>query len=280
MSSATKGITSLSASAKAALWSAMRAYEDLPDQWPCSTRGCTSVISKAVGGSICRTCMLGARMTSIRSLLIDLGKCRESTFAPTFERSMPQLEAGPVYAHARLWSPGDYNPYIHGPAGTGKTFLARCFLNSAIWHWLQRLDEWVSPETDDSDVNLAMEIDGPELYRRLDQGYKTESAEWMARPKYLVVDDLDKGAPTERSLSGLLHAMSIRYDNGMTTIVTSNMPEAGLVSWMEKLVPQNRSAPVAIMDRLRPSKPIEMTGDSKRRLKKPVEPPKQTEIQV
>jgi DNA replication protein DnaC len=159
-----------------------------------------------------------------------------------FEKRNPE-----EWAFARAWS-AEQNLYIQGPHGTGKTFLARCILSRCFVHG------W----------NVAA-ISTRRLLKtadRFDEG-KGDYARWCDT-RLVLLDDIDKCEPTARRLESLWEFFDRRESAGLRTIVTSNLPINELGVYLQPRDASNSSLVSATLDRMKPVRVLEMTGESLR----------------
>ncbi len=227
---------------------------------------CGTVVRPCNGSPYCERCQRFLVFNAFRAALIETRSASSDTFSQTFDKSQPVCESS-AYAKAREWH-GHENVFIHGPVGTGKTFLARCLLNRGLKLYCR---DWFAQQKPVSNVELSRldarcitEISAGTVCRRLDAGYKSESPEFLIEPCYLFVDDLDKSKWTPKSLSALFEAIDARHRAGIVTVFTTNFPPEGLVEWWQERVPENKTLGPAIVDRQRPALVFELEGDSLR----------------
>lgn len=125
--------------------------------------------------------------------------------------------AGRVFAE--LQSSKGRGAFIHGPTGTGKTFMA-----SAL---VRRWNAWRPGE-----ARLLSEVVWFEMLRSCFDG-RGDSDEVMSmacRPQLLVLDDLGKTHPTDWTVETLFRVVDWRWSRGLATSATSNygLAELGL----------------------------------------------------
>src|SRR5207249_4261536 len=127
----------------------------------------------------------------------------------TFEqlRRDPPPEA--ALASAEAWASGNLNGLVlAGPVGVGKSWLAA----AAAWARLELAPlRWIYV---------------PRLFTFLDAGFdskgRAEALEALASSTPIVLDDLDKARPTEFAATHLQTAISVRVDEGLPLLVTTN----------------------------------------------------------
>jgi DNA replication protein DnaC len=114
----------------------------------------------------------------------------------------------PVVA-ARAWTENGGGLLLYGPIGVGKTRLAA----TATWELLQtRLVRWVSVP-----VLLAQSV------AAFSDTAKRDATEILTGSDALVLDDIDKGKPSEWARQVLFAAIDRRVQAGSPLIVTSNL---------------------------------------------------------
>lgn len=154
-----------------------------------------------------------------------------------------------AWSQARAWfSRSNRNLFISGGVGTGKTTLAHCCLNEAF----------------DAGHGVA-EVSARRLVKVCDtfaEGNGLYTA-WKTA-KYLLIDDVDKAAWNPERLGGLWELLDARLAARRRTIVTSNLPMAGLTHLLRSATPTNTSLAEATLDRLKPCLSLELTGQSQR----------------
>lgn len=149
--------------------------------------------------------------------------------------------------------------YISGDIGTGKTFLASC--------WVRELHR--------EGVHVTWAKVG-DIIRELNDTHKSyKKSEKDVIDKYiltrvLVLDDLGKERLTEWAISQLYAIIDARCENERATVITSNY--SGAKDLLEQLTPPappdkyaDDTTGRAIIDRLREGVQITLTGESWRR---------------
>jgi chromosomal replication initiation ATPase DnaA len=121
---------------------------------------------------------------------------------------------GPAVTAARAWAAAKHRQagglVLHGPAGTGKTRLA----GTAAWARLQHEPvRWVS---------VAVLI--TQFQASFSDRDRAAAIKVLTGTGGLVLDDLDKVAPTEQVRSALFAAVDQRITSGSPLLVTTNLP--------------------------------------------------------
>ena len=134
----------------------------------------------------------------------------------TFEQMTAKGDRAAVIAAARDWAEarGRRGLLLHGRAGVGKTRLAA----TAVWHRLQRLPvRYVSVAVLIARVGSSFS----------DQG-RSEALRVLTGAGPIVLDDLDKVAPSEWVKGQLFTAIDARVQSGSALLVTTNLPPVKL----------------------------------------------------
>lgn len=169
------------------------------------------------------------------------------------QRSEPAVEAlNPnSWSYARSWK-RDENLYIHGPNGTGKSFMARHLLKKVAYGF-----------EDVAETNMRTL---PAMFRRFDQGGGIVDT-WKRVP-VLLIDDLDKVMSDKNSLPALFDVLDVRHAgsgrSARRTIFTSNIPLTSLYSLWRRDSQDNTSFVDGIFDRINPCKSLLLDGKSHR----------------
>ena len=187
--------------------------------------------------------------------LLDNGFIYERTLYECIQKSNSSVELKPTHVSAykkfREWNKRD-NVYIYGPVGTGKTFLARCYLNQYFQAGKTIADRR-----------------GEDFCLCVNQGFESIGIEWLFNIPCILLDDIDKGFWTLNTLTHLLRLVNHRWENKLPILITSNMPPKGLQTFFESKCEGNLGVVASIFDRLRSrsgdSIAIELTGDSLRK---------------
>lgn len=169
--------------------------------------------------------------------MVEQGKCSKTLFTTTFSKSLKDLEQPEVYRLAREWR-CDRSVIIHGPVGTGKSFLSRCMLNVAFDRHLR-----------------IIELNAQLFEKRWRRGYEQDVIGDLCATGCLLLDDADKALSHERAVTAFLNVMDARHNAKRPTIITSNFDDSGLQRYLESVVPHNISIAAAILDRFKP-KPL------------------------
>lgn len=141
------------------------------------------------------------------------------------------------------------NLWLYGPAGVGKSHLARCILTDYILTTGKRAGE----------VSTRRVI---KTAARFDEGRGIFEL-WEAVP-VLLLDDIDKARWTEDALTSLWELLDTRNAEGHRTLVTANMAPADFGAFLRARVQGNRSLVSSTLDRLNPLDAVELTGRSLR----------------
>lgn len=183
-----------------------------------------------------------------RCYAVEEGQCSSNLFQSTFEKSNQKLEQKEAYVLAHSWK-FDRSVIIHGPVGTGKSFLSQCMLNMAF----------------DNRIKIR-ELNSESFKKYWGVGYEQgEDYRVLSHTGCLLIDDVDKALYHENAVRVFLNIMSVRHRKKWPTIITSNFSYEGLQAYLETIVPNNISIAAAILDRFKP-KPlvIELKGKSLR----------------
>lgn len=161
-----------------------------------------------------------------------------------------------AWQKAETWNPSYQNMYLYGATGRGKTFLARSWLIRCIHRGFS-----------------VAEIKGSEFH---DANRSINFAKpWVERLTYrgvLLLDDLHDAlsvpiAQKELALMNLKALLDKRYECELRTIITTNLSGKEFVALMERCQGDDKTVASTIVDRLKPSLSIEMTGESMRGMK-------------
>lgn len=183
--------------------------------------------------------------------LVGRGLIRENFLAAGFQNSDKEVEIlnPQAWRTAREW-PRSQNLYIHGPVGTGKSFLALCALRKAFV---------------DFNGHSVAEVSGRRFCKasdRFDEGGGMFH-EWR-RAKVLLIDDMDKADWNPARLSALWEILDDRMVCGRRTVVTANVAPAAIRDMLRQQAGSNTSMADAALDRLKPCTTIELKGKSLR----------------
>jgi len=230
---------------------------------------CAACVKRHVWAEFIARCSDGLRRNQATGLLeIERQNFRLSN--PKYEARFPD-----VYSTAKSWT-GSTNVYIHGPAGTGKTFLAHAMLCSAMANraaqWLDAnapvLSEHIALSENDGDC--IAETDAAEFCHRVYQYGRQIVPDWAIKPRVLLFDDICKGDWNTHTVPGLFAMLDGRMRAGRTTIITAQSNISELAEIIKRAVKNEARAGERyanpILDRLAPLTVLEMSGSSLRGL--------------
>lgn len=157
-----------------------------------------------------------------------------------------------IWGYARNYTTsmliGHKNFYIHGPAGVGKTHMARCMLMRA--------------------VECELTVMECNLYKLLTSAVDYKNTSKISDQAYqvhvLLLDDVDKAYPNRFTCAYLHSLIDRRCRTGRATIITSNYDSAAWAAQINRGA-DNPTMAAAILERLLPVCKWEMTGASLRR---------------
>lgn len=119
--------------------------------------------------------------------------------------------------------------YIHGPTGSGKTTLAaHMYIAAQKKRYFESLSGeyiFIFVQQFFDALQMAMRYQGPDLKMVDEQGLPRDEFSIMAQfstAEYLVLDDLGSIRFTDWSASLLQVLINNRYENLLTTVITSN----------------------------------------------------------
>ena len=186
-----------------------------------------------------------AERTQTQARVVQHGLCRPATLHMARESLRVDQHNRQAVQAAQL--PLCTTVWLYGPAGTGKTFLARQVLAEAAragqvvaeiksLQFLRRVRDWEEGEAVSAALNLA---------------------------DLLLFDDVDKPRWNESGTAALWRLLDDRYESRLRTIVTSNVSPADFAA-------RNTSAEIAenlaaALDRLQPMNSVHVGGPSRRR---------------
>jgi len=168
----------------------------------------------------------------------------------SFDKSNKAMEADNTGAWALGRKGFSGNLWLHGDRGTGKTHLARCILKREL------MEGYTVSELKAMTIeNAARELHTEKV---LDRYTKT---------RWLLIDDLDKLAATERSMLALFNLLDKRYENKGRLLITSNASLHDTKrAWQSAMdVIKNTTLVPALLDRIHPVIAEKMTGTSLRK---------------
>ena len=192
-----------------------------------------------------------ARIDKVKARIRHLGILPKEFYGCCFSESRsrymePREE---LWEEALAWTPKSDALWIYGDKGTGKTFMARCILNA-------QLDKGVSVGELD-----AVEFNRMAIRKFYDWHDKLDA---YAKVRVLLIEDIDKAEWSPHGLSELFGIMDKRYSNQRRTLITTNQTIEYCIGVWRNAVPNNKSLPGAIQDRLKPIKRIAMEGKTLR----------------
>lgn len=157
---------------------------------------------------------------------LTVGKYRKMTFdlwdANRHPGATRHLTDALEYCRA-LTPDGPNLCYLYGKNGTGKTHLAVSCLSKIIYDHLEDNDVGWTPCLIDWSEHCSL-VQESWTKKSFDADYVSESHLWgrMKRADILVIDDLDKRAPTEWALGKLYEVVQHRYMRERAAIITAN----------------------------------------------------------
>lgn len=202
---------------------------------------------------LCQSCMAGVKEEVGRNRFVRLMNLRSDGLEVPADlldiKSDPEIETKnpEAYAAARSWD-GQSSLFIHGPVGVGKTHIALCLLKKEFIHGYN--------------VGIVSARRFCKTTDRFDEGGGILK-KWN-KTSLLLVDDLDKAVWTPERLGALWELFDIRRQEGLITIVTSNVPIQAIRAMLRDGTPGNLSLADATLDRLKPCTTIELKGGSLR----------------
>ena len=144
-----------------------------------------------------------------------IGKCYHNANLENVKRINPE-----IYQKGKNWLGFSIKKslYIHGNAGSGKSYFALALLRALVEHGMHRADILYRP-SDELDDELLMAIeDKNEKY----------ALEKYCEVKYLIIDDLGVERVNDRVIKQYYRIIDSRLNNLLTTIFTSNIPLANI----------------------------------------------------
>lgn len=201
----------------------------------------------------------GDKKNKHRAWHLTQGLATEKTFGCNFANSRADLET-PDYEIARQWIPATgANWYIYGNKGRGKTFLARCLLNTAF------------------DLGMIVgELNAVDFTTQYDMN-RGKGLKYLRDPQVILIDDIDKAAWTVFSFQQLYGILNYRNERNKKTIITSNTILDDLIDHLKKHI-DNHGMISAAFDRMNPVQKVRMIGDSFRKDPTTVVPGSQSEF--
>lgn len=188
----------------------------------------------------------------VRNDAVQHGHMSADTKSIRFETSDPAKEQvnQACWDALREWKlrPVYRAAFLHGFPGTGKTYAARCLLNSAIDRGF-----------------TVMETNAAELVKF---GFRFSDKTMFDHCQscgFLLLDDLDKQAWDAKTLSVLWQVIDARYTGGGKTVMTANVSPAELTSLLRTAADCNQTLADSIMDRFNPCLRLMFEGKSFRR---------------
>ncbi|MFP4501186.1 MAG: hypothetical protein ACLFTT_09325 [Candidatus Hydrogenedentota bacterium] len=181
------------------------------------------------------------------ALLQDAGLLRESTRHMRLDSLTVDSDNRNAIQAAREWlTGGGRGLWLHGPPGTGKSFLGRTLLGE---HYGEN-------------ARLIAEVSAPRFLRVSRDWESGELAlSRLARVDLLLVDDLDKARWNDSGLASLWRLCDDRCEGRRRSIVTSNVPARVLIQRCAGDLLENWTAAV---DRLKPLTTVKLDGPSRR----------------
>lgn len=167
-----------------------------------------------------------------------------------FSKSEPENEAQnqAVWDKFRDGKRMTKNLWLSGDPGVGKTWLARCILNSqlAIGRSCAELSALKL-----NDIGRGWGVDKKlRLYKRV---------------KVLLIEDIDKVTWSKQGLSALWNLVDARATAQKQIIITSNFSPRDVAAQMRPVVPENKPLVKSMFERFLPISKEDMVGESMRR---------------
>lgn len=215
---------------------------------------CGEQFEAFLGKAWCDSCILVLeaerrieRAAAEAARLADTGLLMPATAHARFDTSKTPPRANlAVWSACKDWA-RQSNLYLYGPAGTGKSHLARCVLMKNLTE-----ERSVAEITAARFSVAAGRFDADYIFRRL------------AKVQVLLLDDLDKGIWNDRALVRLWELLDLRHMTRRRVIITANLSPAAMAELWNAAAPANASLAQGISDRLLPLNVFTLNGPSMR----------------